>query len=463
MNRKFELSRRAMLRVGSIGIALPLLEPMLPRTASAQDAATPKRLVVLTKPNGCNVKELTPSSLGAAFGLTSSLEPLAALKDQLVVVSGLHNDVAGPAVNLHLAGFAALLSGIRPDGSNIAMTMDQVLAEAWRGQTSLPSLELGGDMSSGEFANNSGQICEELPCSTAWAISYGEGGQRKPTEISPQSAFDRVFAGGPPPMPGSVATPEPSSTGNEELARLRSYRKSILDHVNARTKALQARLGKSDRLKLDGYLSAIRELEQRIEGLPTAGGGGVRGPGCQGASPQGELSAYESYPARLEALLDVTALALACDATRVVTFMLAEAESEYTFDVPGVSAGDGHHGTSHHGSESAKLARVAQIDRWYVEKVAYLAAKLNSFGEGTSSVLGNTVLLHTAEMGDGDSHSYFDMPVVLVGGQNGLLPSSRHVRAEGRPIADLYLSLFNSLGVPKTSFGNGTAALTLDA
>ncbi len=460
MSRQLKLSRRAALRVGGIAVGLPFLEPMLGRTAAAQAAQAARRLVVLFKPNGSNVKELTPSATGPAFELPSSLAPLLSLKEQLLVVSGVHNDVAGPAVNLHLAGVTALLSGVRPDGSKIAETMDQVLAEAWRGKTALASLELGGNMSSGEFANNSGQVCEELPCSTAWAMSYAKGGQRKPTEVSPRGAFDRLFAGMPPPTSAGAAAPVTPPV-NLDLAKLRFYRKSILDHVSERTTALQKQLGQSDRLKLDAYLNAIRELEGRIAALPN-GGVVASGPGCVG-SPPDKLDTYEAYPRRLEAMLDVVALALACDATRVVTFMMAEAESEYGFGVPGVPEGDGHHGTSHHESSSIKLARVAAIDRFYVEKVAYLGTKLASFQEGSGSVLGNTILLHSSEMGDGNEHSYFDMPVVLVGGQNGLLPASRHVRVSKRPIADLYLTLFTALGVPQVAFGNGAAPIVLEA
>jgi len=460
VSRSLQLSRRAALRVGSIAIGLPFLEPMLAKTAAAQAAQTAKRFVVLFKPNGSNVKELTPAATGTAFALPTTLAPLAALKEQVLVVSGVHNDVAAPAVNLHLAGITSLLSGVRPDGSKIAMTMDQVLAEAWRGQTTLPSLELGGNMSSGEFANNAGQVCEELPCSTAWAMSYGSGGQRKPTEVSPRAAFDRLFAGSPPPT--SVGGPAPVTPPNADLTKLRLYRKSILDHVSERTASLQQRLGASDRAKLDAYLTAIRELEKRIESAPVGGGVVTTGPGCVGSAPGGKLETYEAYPQRLEAMLDVVALGLACDATRVVTFMLAEAESEYGFGVGGVPDGEGHHSTSHHESKADKLGRVAAIDRFYVEKVAYLAGKLASFQEGSGSVLDNSILMHTAEMGDGDQHSYFDMPVVLVGGRNGLLPSSRHVHVNERPIADLYLSLFAALGVPQTSFGNAVAPLALE-
>jgi hypothetical protein len=159
-------------------------------------------------------------------------------------------------------------------------------------------------------------------------------------------------------------------------------------------------------------------------------------------------------------MIDVIALALRCDATRVVTFMMAEAESEYTFPVPGVGAGEGHHGTSHHQKNASKLARIAAIDRWYVEHVARLATQLGAMPEGAGTVLDATVVLHASEVSDGDSHSYVDMPVVLVGGGGGL-PSGRHVRFAGRPLADLHLTLLRGLGVDRVSFGNSTGVLPL--
>jgi hypothetical protein len=90
-----------------------------------------------------------------------------------------------------------------------------------------------------------------------------------------------------------------------------------------------------------------------------------------------------------------------------------------------------------------------------------LAAKLKAMTEPGGSVLDNTVILHLSEVSNGDTHSYIDMPVVLVGGPGAGLPSGRHVRAQGRPLADLHLGILRGLGSARASWGNSTGALDL--
>jgi hypothetical protein len=440
---------------------LPFLEQMLPPRAQAQTA--PKRYVVMFKPVGTNVAQMTPAQTGTGYTLPPSLAALADLRAHTVVVTGLQNSIVGHQQNLHLGGMAGLLTSVRPTRDKIGISVDQALANEWRGRTTLPSLELGSKMSSGEFKNQAGLLCEGLPCTTAWTLSYVDDKTLKPTETNPQAAFDRLFVGGLSPAPVAMgATPAPAPPPPADVEKLRAYRMSVLDYVRAQARGLSSKLGSGDRRRLDNYLTSVRELEQRIAALaPVAGapaGGAPRGacavgrPGVDGAG---------SYPDRLKAMVDVIALALQCDATRIVTFMMAEGESEYTF--PGVSgaAGEGHHSTSHHGRSSAKLGRIAAIDRFYVEHVAALATKLKAATEPGGSVLDNTVIFHSSEVSDGDSHSFTDLPIVLVGGAGAGLPSGRHVVAPRRPLADLHLAILQGLGSPRTTWGNSTGPLSL--
>lgn len=478
MKRSWQISRRTMLRGGSIAIALPFLEQMIPASRKAAKAqAAAKRYVVMYKPVGSNVPMMTPGATGTGYTLPSSLMPLAPLQANTVVVTGLQNSIVGDQTNFHLGGMAGLLTSVRPTRDKIGISLDQALANDWRGRTSLPSLELGSNMSSGEFKNQAGLTCEGLPCTTAWTLSYVDDKTLKPTEISPQAAFDRLFAGGLPPAPMTMTDPTsptmPTTPGPApDVEKLRAYRKSILDYVRAQATGLKTKLGAGDQRRMDNYLTSVRELEMRIAALPppspttsptpttpTAPAPAPMPSMCKGNRPS--MVGTSPYPDRIKAMIDVITLAFQCDATRIVTYMMAEGESEYTF--PGVAgaSGDGHHGTSHHGGNASQLNRVAAIDKWYVGHVAALATKLKAIAEPGGSILDNTVIFHSSEVSDGDSHSFIDMPIVLVGGAGAGLPSGRHIRAQGRALADLHLAILQGLGSTRTSWGNSTGPLSL--
>lgn len=446
MQRSWQISRRAVLRGAGVTLALPFLEQMQPRVARA---APPSRVVVMYKPNGNIVSKMVPSATGTGFDLPPTLTPLANVREYVSVVSGMQNSIAGPHDNLHLAGIGAFLTGAHPELNRYGISMDQMLADAWKGTTSLPSLELGGDMTSGEFTRPGAAVCEGLPCKIAFSLSYTQQRAQKPTETNPQAAFDRVFgvrsSGG-----------QPAGDNGAALEKLRRRRQSVLDAVRADATRLNAKLGVTDQRKMDAYLTSVKELEARLAAL-TPAISGASPPSC-GTATRPNAQA-DNYPARLDAMIDVIALALQCNATRVVTFMMAEAESEYNFPML-QGARDGHHGASHHGNDAAKVAFVGEIDKWYVGFVAKLAAKLKAMPEAGGNLLDNTVILHGSEVADGNTHSYSDMPIVLVGGKSlGL--AGKHARLTGRPLAALHLTLLQKFGVPTTSFGNSTGTFAL--
>lgn len=444
--RTSPLSRRALLRGAGVTLALPFLEAMERRAWAAPTA----RYVVLFKPNGTNQRTAIPSATGTGYTLPGSWKPLAPLRDQVTIVSGVQNTIAAPQVNLHLGGIGAFLTSVHPSGDRTGISVDQVLAQAWKGSTPLPSIELGGNMTSGEFNRPGGAICEELPCKIAFSLSYSDARTQLPTEMNPQAAFDRLFAGG-------VPKPTPGGT-SPDLAAIRAQKKSVLDFARAQADRLKQRLGASDRARLDGYLTSVRELELRIANLMGPATPATSPASCGTGRPSANGSAQ--YPARLNAMLDVIALAFQCGVTRVATLMLAEAESEYGFpSIPGMDGG--HHSVSHHGGDAGNLAALERIDQFYAGNVAYLAGKLKAMQEAAGSVLDQTIIFHGSEVSDGDSHSYDDMPIVLVGGQALGFPSGRHVRSNGRPLADLHLGIMQTLGVMRPSHGNSTGPLSL--
>jgi hypothetical protein len=157
-------------------------------------------------------------------------------------------------------------------------------------------------------------------------------------------------------------------------------------------------------------------------------------------------------------MLDLTAYAFQCDLTRVVSFMLHNAGSDYTYGFLNVS--DGHHTLSHHGGNAQKLAELTRIDTWEVEQLVYLLQKLKAIQEPDGSVLDNSLVFFSSEIEDGDSHSHFNMPIVVAGRGGGAFNPGRHVRYSGSPsVANLFVSMLNALGAPASQFGDSTGPL----
>ncbi len=170
--------------------------------------------------------------------------------------------------------------------------------------------------------------------------------------------------------------------------------------------------------------------------------------------PAGDPTSY------VRAMLDLVVNAFACDRTRVATFMLGNGGSGRNYSFLGVNAA--HHEVSHHQSDPAKQAQLAQIDRWEIEQLAYVVDKLARSDDGDGqSVLDNSTVFFGSEIEDGNSHSHANLPVVVAGHGGGAIAGGRQVAAPGRPIADLFLTALQTLGVPATSFADSTGPLAL--
>ena len=432
------LSRRAFLRGAGAAVALPFLDAMLPRAARAQAGASARRLLCWYVPNGIRMSAWTPAATGTGFVLPPILEPLAPVRDEVLVLSNLANRPARDSVpGDHARGTGSFLTCVnvkRTGGSDIqnGISMDQVVAQAIGSSTALPSLQLGTDGGGSTGDCDSGYSC-------AYARNISWAGPQSPLakETNPQSAFDRLFQG------------SDARLSAAERERRRRQRLSVLDAVRDDATRLRLRLGPSDRQKLDEYLTGVRELELRI----AATGSGV----CQATEPEEP----DDHPARVRAMIDVIVLAFRCDHTRVVTFMQGNAGSNQTYPQLGVY--DGHHQISHHQSDPTKLAWLEAIDRWEIEQFAYLLQQLHAIQEPGGSLLDSALVFFSSEIEDGDAHRHTNLPVLVAGRGGGASLPGRHVRyAAEQPIANLFLGMFAAFGITRSSFGdNGTAPLSL--
>ncbi len=436
------LSRRMVLRGAGAAVALPFLEAMRPKKAHAQEGGDegppPRRFVGLFVPNGIHMPAWTPTTTGENYELTPILEPLAPWKSELLVLTGLSN-LAGKA-NVpgdHARGTGSFLTCqpvFKTEGEGIynGISVDQRLAQHLGQWTTFPSLELGA-----EGGASVGDCDSGYSCAYSRNISWTSPTTPLPKEVNPLEAFDRLFGG------------YDQTLTAAQVARRRLMRLSVLDFVTDDAKALQLKLGQADRLKLEEYLDGVRELEKRIEKEAEA-------PQCYpGPKPGAPLEIV----AHTEIMMDIIALAFQCDATRVATFMLGNGGSGRVFSHLGIN--DGHHYLSHHGGEADKQAQLQVIDTWEVGILAYLLDKLSKIQEADGSVLDNSIVFFSSEIEDGNTHWHVNLPVVVAGRGGGALAPGKHLAYEDdEPLANLFVSTLNALGVNDETFGaDGTKPL----
>lgn len=432
------ISRRMFLGGAAASIALPLFESLLPRRARAAAATAPRRLFVFYVPCGIVMDQWTPADEGASWTPSPILAPLTPFRDRTLVLTGLANKPARPdGAGDHAAGTGSFLSCVhvrKTEAENISngRTLDQYAAAALGEGLRFPSLELGVDGGSAAGGCDSG-----YSCAYARNIAWADATTPLPKTTNPRVVFDRLFAGF-----------DPEATA-AELARRRMYRASVLDLSRRQATDLKGKLGRTDQAKLEQYLTAIRDLESRLDSAQAL---------CAPGQPPGDGL---DYPGHVKAMLDLSALAFQCDQTRVITFMIGNAGSGRAHPHLGIT--EAHHELSHHMNVQATLDKLTAINRWELEQFAYLAGKLDGMTDvdGTK-LLDNSLLYLSSEIEDGNSHSHYNMPIVVTGRAGGTLDTGRHVRFTGDPpVANLYLAFLRALGVtPPATFGDdGTGPL----
>lgn len=433
------VSRRALLRGAGASLALPWLEAMRPTLARAAGPPDPLRLAVLFVPNGINMADWTPADEGADFALPAVLEPLAAHRRRLLVLTGLTHDKAranGDGPGDHARSAACFLTGCQPfktDGAKLraGISFDQVAAQYVGPRTRLPSLELGI-----EPGANAGNCDSGYSCAYSANISWSSASRPMTKVVAPRLVFERLFGDG----QGAPA----------ERAKRLAYRQSVLDHVLEDASRLEAQLGRGDRRKLDEYLTSVRDVERRLtlnEADPPADAVGV---------PERPPADYQEH---IRLMCDLMALAFRTDTTRVCTFMLANEGSNRSYQAIGVP--EGHHDLSHHGNDEAKKAKIRDINRFHTAQLAYLLDRLAQCAEGEGSLLDNALVLYGSGISDGNRHNHDDLPVLLAGGGRGTIRSGRHVRyADETPLSNLFLSLLDRFDAPIERLGDSTQRLT---
>ena len=259
-----------------------------------------------------------------------------------------------------------------------------------------------------------------------------------PMENRPRAVFERLVGDSTDPV--------------ERAARIKENR-SILDLVSQDLKRLMRLVGESDRLKLDQYSDAVRSVEQQIQ---------VAEQQSPTELPDMEkpIGIPEQFSDYAKLMMDLQVLAFQGDMTRVGTFMVGHEMGGRAY--PELGFGDQHHSLTHHQGDTAKIAKVLQINMFHTRLYGYFLERLRSVPDGDGSLLDHSLLVYGSPLSDGNMHLYKDLPVLLVGGDATGIRGGRHLAyPENTPIANLYVTLLDKLGIHLESFGDSTGRLDL--
>jgi hypothetical protein len=447
-------SRRGFLRGLGAAVALPALESFRPLAAATTSSAgaravattasgAPLRMAYLYIPNGVNMELWRPKGSGSNYQLGETFKPLEELRSDFQVFTGFEQRSAaagGDGAGDHARGVATFLTSTRARktaGSDIKLgvSIDQIAAQAAQNLTRLPSLELSAD-----GVRKSGNCDSGYSCAYQFNLSWRSENQPMTPESKPRAVFERLFGAG------------SAAERAQNLGQRYASKKSVLDFIQEDARAMQKYLGRSDRGKLDEYLTGVREIERQIEkaeamGIP-------KDPGVP--APQGEPATYEEH---LRLMMDMMVLAFKTDSTRISTFLMAHDGSNRSFKEIGVS--DGHHSISHHQRKPENLEKIAKIDYFYMQQLAYFLDKLkNTEDVDGKSLLHNSMIVYGGCISDGDRHNHDDLPIVVAGNAGGAFTPGRHVDLGDQvPMSNLYLRMLEEFGAPIKRFGDSTGVL----
>jgi hypothetical protein len=442
MITKKAMGRRTMLRGMGTVMALPLLEAMSSSAKAAEAAAASrKRLQVIYTPNGMMMDNWTPKTAGEGYELSPILKPLEPYRNKFTVFSNLSHvqaEAMGDGAGDHgrcCGGYLTATHVKKTEGADITagVSMDQVVAKQFGDKTQIPSIEVGLEPPSLVGSCDSGYSCAYTN-----TLSWANASTPLPVTINPREVFERLFGDG------------DSLDAKSRLAQLRRQA-SILDFVAQDAKRLSNKMGASDKHKLDEYLTSVRDIEKRIQKVEQGGAEATALPAY--ARPSGVPDKFEDYS---HMMIDLQVLAMQADITRVSSFMIGREVSGRSY--PEIGVPDAHHPLSHHGHDPEKIAKLTKINVLHMEQVAYYLKRMSETKEGEGNLLDTTLVMAGASLADPNNHDHRNLPVIVAG---GLMKGNRHIiAAKDTPMANLMLSMMDTLGVDCHSIGDSSGRLS---
>ncbi|MEO1993148.1 MAG: DUF1552 domain-containing protein [Pirellulales bacterium] len=415
------LHRRHFLRgSGAAMIGLPFLEAMTPVCGAHPEPAltSPKRFVAMCATLGFHGPYFFPDSAGKHYQLSPYLKHIASHRNNFTVFSGLsHPDQQGN--NGHASEMTWLTSAQRPGlaGFRNTISLDQLIANEIGTQTRFPSLVLS---------------------TRGRSMSWTASGVEIPGETSPSRLFKSLFLNG-------------SDTDVAHEVRQLQQGRSILDTVFGEAKRLEKNVSSRDRRKVEEYLTAVRELEQRLQQSqewtmqpkPTVE-----------TKPPVDILDRNDAIGKQRLLSDMIVLSLQSDSTRTVTFQLSAMNAIPTIN--GVR--NDWHNLSHHGKDPAKIEELKIIEDAEFTAFNSFLNQLKAIEENGQSLLDSTTVLFGSNLGNASSHSTHNVPILLAGGGFHHGKHLSHDKNNNPPLANLFVSIAQQMGVEIDSFGSSTAA-----
>src|ERR1700719_790526 len=429
------ISRRTVLRGAGCAMALPWLESLDAFAGTSTPAAFPKRFGVVFLGCGINEDHWSAEGSGAAMQLSKTLQPLEPLKQKINVIDGLYvNALTGQGI--HPAQTGSLLSGAHISKGAIihsGISVDQMIAGHVGQETPQSSIVLACEQPMTGY--------HESNFSLAYSshLSWQSPDSPVPVEVYPSLAWDNLF------------------DNRGSLLNL-----SVLDRVKERAEDLSRKISSTDKSKLDEYLTSVREVEKRVEGMRKG-----KADADDAAKAKNTVAATMDRPANglpedlrdhARLMCDIIAIAFQTNKTRVASLIISRDLSAMYY--PFLEVKEGHHAASHH-NDSDGYERIA---RFHVSQYAYLASKLDGMKEGDGTVLDNTCLMFLSNLWIGRKHDNFRLPLVLAGGVGGTLgirrtPNYLEAGEKNHMMCSLYLSLMDRFGVKLEQFGDARERL----
>ncbi len=416
-------TRRSFLKSAGVCLALPILESFGPRSSfGSEQPAVPRRLVCIGNEFGMYPGAFWPEQTGVGFDLPPLLKPLESHRSDFTLFSHLDHGLKGGhfAVHAFLTGVNSADAKGMPEGG---ISLDQRAAEFVGPRTRFPSLTIGS-----ETGLHGGPM-----------MSWTRTGTRVPPIQGPRELFGKLFL-------------DDNASARQQAAQRISLHGSILDAVIGDARSLRKKVSRYDCEKLDEYFASVREVESKLE---------LEKHWQQIPKPQPPLTepADEGLTRDLPKIYDLIALALQTDSTRVATL-----EVGGSFAASDLGIREGYHSLSHHGQVQTSIDLLVQIEAYQVEQFARFLGRLKELHEPNTdrSLLESTMALFGSGMGNANSHTNNDLPIMLAGGgfRHG---EHKSYPTEGRqrvPLSNLYLSLLQQFGLEVDSFSMSSGTLS---
>ncbi|MCA9127728.1 MAG: DUF1552 domain-containing protein [Planctomycetales bacterium] len=414
--------RRAFLKAAGISIALPAFESLRRACGSERPAPPPVRMVCVGNEFGMYPGAFWPEEAGKDYQLSPLLEPLEPMRNDFTLFGHLDHGLKGGhfAVHTFLTGVKSSDARGMPDSG---ISLDQRAAEFVGSQTRFPAIAVGS-----ESGLHGGPM-----------MSWTRNGTRVPPIAGPRELFRKLF----------VEEGEAAKVTERDRIQLRG---SILDAVLGDAHSLKKQLNTADTQKLEEYFHSIRAVEQKLR--LDSQWQQVPKPAIDTQMPEDEGLARD-----LPKIYDLIALALQTDSTRVATI-----EVGGSFAASDLGIKKGYHSLSHHGMDEANISLLVQIELYQVEQFARFVGKLKSIRQPNSdlTLLDSTMALMGSGMGNANSHTNNDLPVILAGGgfRHGSFVKYPNETRSRIPLCNLYTSMLQRFGVETDSFGGSTGTLS---